>query len=354
MSIDRRSTPARQDASPIRVLIVDDSVVARAVLMRILAERDDFIVVAQSSSIAAALKTLDEKNVDVILLDLHMPGVDGIAALPELIARGRGARILVVSSACTDGAAATLEVMGLGAAGTLLKPDPVAISSRFGDELVGRLRRIARPARGSAPDPDIVLPPPLECVAIGASTGGVPALRAFFDALPRAFDVPILVTQHLPAPFIPFFADQLTAMTGRRTRVAAPGHMPLRGELLLAPGDAHLTLVRTGQVVHVRLERSRVPSGCMPSVDPMLASVGRLYGAAALGVVLSGMGKDGAQGARALVHAGGLVMAQDAASSVVWGMPGVVAEAGLARAVAPPAELARLVVARMDESNAWK
>ena len=124
--------------------------------------------------------------------------------------------------------------------------------------------------------------------------------------------------------------------------------------MLLAPGDAHLTLVRTGGVVHVRLERSRVPSGCMPSVDPMLGSIGRLYGAGALGVVLSGMGKDGALGAQALVNTGGVVMVQDAASSVVWGMPGAVADAGLARAVAPPAELAALVMARMEGATPWK
>ena len=197
------------------MLIVDDSVVARAVLARILDDQDDLLVVGQSSSVAAGLKTLDEQIVDVIVLDLPMPGVDSVAALTELIARGRGARVLVVSSACADKGAAALATTGLGAAGTLLKPETAAISSRFGDELAERLRRIAPATRATAIEPEVVAPPPLECVAIGASTGGVPALRAFFDVLPRTFDVPILVTQHLPAPFIPFFADQLTAMTGR-------------------------------------------------------------------------------------------------------------------------------------------
>ncbi len=191
--------------------------------------------------------------------------------------------------------------------------------------------------------------------ALAHRPAGVHALSEFFAALPRDFATPILVTQHLPAPFMPFFADQLQEMTGRPARVAAPGMQPNPGEILLAPGDAHLTLVRTGRVVHVRLERGRAASGCLPSVDPMLASIGRLFGAAALGVVLSGMGRDGATGAEQLVKAGGAVLVQDAATSVVWGMPGVIANAGIAHAVAPPAELARRVATwGQGEPAPWK
>jgi two-component system chemotaxis response regulator CheB len=368
MSTALRIEPNPKDRadSPIRVLIVDDSVVARTVLGRMLGDRPDFEVVGQASSAVAALATLARAKVDIILLDLEMPEIDGLAALPDLIERGNGARVLVVSSACADGAASTLAALSRGAADTLLKPGVAAFAGRFADELADRLRRIARPSGPAALAPvrrqvtapttvPTAVPGTLACLGIGASTGGVHALSEFFAVLPRAFAVPILVTQHLPAPFMPFFADQLREMTGRPTRVAAPGMQPNPGEILLAPGDAHLTLVRTGQVVHVRLERGRAASGCLPSVDPMLASIGRLFGAGALGVVLSGMGRDGASGAEQLVSAGGAVLVQDAATSVVWGMPGVIANAGLAHMIAPPAELARRVATWGEgDPNPWK
>jgi two-component system, chemotaxis family, protein-glutamate methylesterase/glutaminase len=344
----------------IRVLIVDDSVVARAVLARLLSDHADIDVVGAAGSAPAAFQILAEKRVDIILLDLEMPGIHGMAALPELIARGRGARVLIVSSACADGATASIAALRNGAADTMLKPSAAAFAGAFADDLVDRLRRIARPGT-CAPRPSrlqaATATPPLrkarriECLGIGASTGGVPALAAFFQALPDSFDAPIVLTQHLPEYFMPYFAAQLVEMTGRPTRLAAPGLQPIRGEILLAPGDAHLTLVKTGSVIHVRLERKRSASGCLPSVDPMFNSIGRLYGPGAVGVVLSGMGRDGAQGAEQLVAAGGAVVAQDADSSVVWGMPGAIAEGGFASVVATPAELARRI-AEWDEGNA--
>ena len=148
-------------------------------------------------------------------------------------------------------------------------------------------------------------------------------------------------------------ACQLSEMTGRPTRIGAPGLQPQPGELLLAPGDAHMTLVRTGPVIHVRLERKRAVSGCMPSVDPMLASIGKVYGPTAVGVILSGMGRDGLEGAGELVSMGGSLLAQDEATSVVWGMPGAVANARLAHAVLPPDELARRIAAWSEGDAAW-
>lgn len=344
--------------APLRVLIVDDSAVARTVLARMLAAHDDIQVVGQAGSAAAALTILAHAAIDIILLDLEMPEVGGLAALPDLIAQSGGARVLIVSSACADGAAATLEALSRGAVDTLLKPGAAAFAGRFAEELADRLRRIAKSGKagltngaasadrarlGSRSTTGPAVPRRLECLAIGASTGGVHALSEFFAQLPRGFVAPILVTQHLPPPFMPFFADQLHTMTGRPTRVAEPGMLPAPGEILLAPGHAHLTLVRTGSVIHVRLDEGRVPSGCRPSVDPMFESIGRVFGPGAVGVVLSGMGRDGARGAEALVGSGGAVLAQDAATSVVWGMPGAIANAGLARMVAPPSELARCV-----------
>ena len=331
-------------------------------MTRLLGEHDDIEVVGQAGSAASAHHILEEKKVDIILLDLEMPGVSGLVALPELIQHGNGARVLIVSSACADGAASSIAALRLGAADTLLKPGAAQYSGRFAEELLDRLRRIARPggaepqSRGAFSHSPIQKPSArrLECLAIGSSTGGVHALARFFGALPDSFTTPILITQHLPAPFMPYFAGQLAEMTGRPTRIGAPGLQPQPGELLLAPGDAHMTLVRTGPVIHIRLERKRAVSGCMPSVDPMLASIGRVYGPAAVGVILSGMGRDGLEGAGELVAAGGSLLAQDEASSVVWGMPGAVANAQLAHAVLPPDELARRIAAWSEGDAAWK
>jgi two-component system chemotaxis response regulator CheB len=178
--------------------------------------------------------------------------------------------------------------------------------------------------------------------------------------LPGPIGAPILVTQHLPALFMPYFARQLEAVSGRRARVAEEGEALRADEIHLAPGDAHLCVVREAGLPRIRLDRKRAASGCLPSVDPMLASLAAAYGRDGVGVMLSGMGRDGLQGSRRLVECGGVMLAQDRPSAVVWGMPRVVAEAGLASAVLPPAELARLVAAHAapspheGEVPAWK
>ncbi len=169
--------------------------------------------------------------------------------------------------------------------------------------------------------------------------------------LPKRIGVPILVTQHLPAPFMPVFARQLRAAALREAMVAEDGMPLLPDRILLAPGDAHLTVESVGESVIVRLTHERSLSGCLPSVDPMLASVGAVYGAGALGVVLTGMGRDGVEGAARLVACGGSVLAQDEASCAVWGMPRAVLEAGLACAVLPPDKIARRIVARTEERS---
>jgi two-component system chemotaxis response regulator CheB len=164
--------------------------------------------------------------------------------------------------------------------------------------------------------------------------------------LPTDFDAPILITQHLPPVFMPFFADQLSALSGRTVRVAKGGATLKRGEILVAPGEAHLGLVRAGKAVKTVLLDQVAMSRCCPSVDPMFTSVGEVYGDGALGVVMTGMGRDGAIGAAAIADAGGTVIVQDAVSSAVWGMPGTVARAGLASLIAPPAGLAAYAARR--------
>jgi two-component system chemotaxis response regulator CheB len=192
---------------------------------------------------------------------------------------------------------------------------------------------------------------PIDVLAIGASTGGIHALGVLFHALPRRIGVPILLTQHLPLPFMPVFARQLGTIAHRTCVVAQEGMELQPDHIFLAPGDAHLTLEPSNNGPVVRLSHGRTSTGCLPSVDPMLASVGALYGPGALGVVLTGMGRDGVEGASTLVARGGSIIAQDEASCAVWGMPRAVLEAGLVCAVLPPDKIARRIASRTEEQR---
>jgi two-component system chemotaxis response regulator CheB len=193
-------------------------------------------------------------------------------------------------------------------------------------------------------------PDPIGILAIGASTGGIHAIAALFQALPPKIGVPILVTQHLPSPFMPVFARQLGIAARREALVAEDGMKLLSDRIIIAPGDAHLTIESSDRGQFVKLSRERAPSGCLPSVDPMFASAGAEFGDGAVGVILTGMGKDGAEGASKLVARGGSVLAQDEASCAVWGMPRAVIEAGLACAVMPPEKMGRRIASRVGDA----
>lgn len=342
-----RSGPAA-DATCTHILVVDDSAVARAVIGRAIESDPRFRVVGSVPHAAAALGFLQGNRVDAVVLDIEMPGVNGLAALPSLIAHGRGAKVLIVSSSAGEGASATIEALALGAADTLVKPAPGGFSSRFSTELVEKLGRLctAEPlAEAIRPAPRGTTVSGFDVVAIGASTGGIHALKLILTELPASFTLPILITQHLPESFMPYFAAQV-AILARRPCAVAEDRMRVRpGHVIVAPGDAHMRLVSAGGGAAIRLVKTRATSGCMPSVDPMLESLAEVYGARALAIVLSGMGRDGKDGAGDVARAGGVVLVQDRESSVVWGMPGAVAASGSAHAVLPPAEIARLIVA---------
>lgn len=361
----RALTSARNAAAqrrPIRLLIVDDSAVARAVFTRMVSDRAEFELTATVPSAEAALVFLARHRVDIIILDIELPGQDGLSAMPALIAASSGARVLVVSSSAERGAAASIRAMTLGAADTLAKPGAGTFGGRFAEVLAEKLVRIGHaPDSGTGGDrireplPHVPLRPlakgRVACVAIGASTGGLLALSDLLRALPPAFAAPILVTQHLPPSFMGIFAMQVQEMSGRPTEVAGAGTPLARGSILVAPGDGHLCIEISGGRPRVRITSERVESGCLPSVDPMLTSVAEAFGGTAIGIVLSGMGRDGLRGAERLAVAGSDVFVQDRSSSVVWGMPGVVAQAGLASAMLPPAQIADLLV-RRDRSIA--
>ena len=321
---------------PISVLIVDDSVVARAALARTVAADSAMVVAAAVDSAAQAIAFLASSTVDVVLLDIEMPGRDGLSALPDLLAAGRGAHVLIVASTAAQGAEATIRALALGASDTLAKPEASGMGAGFGGLLLDRIARLGR-ARTAAPAPQLFpliegKTGPVRLAAIGASTGGLKALAELFQALPPSFSAPILVTQHLPPSFMPYFADQLALLSRRPTRVAVDRHEIAAGEILVAPGTAHLT-VSAGTRLRVRLSNAPSASRCCPSVDPMLASIAHTLGDAAVGIVLSGMGRDGLLGGRAMVAAGATMLVQNEASSTIWGMPGVIARDGAGRHV---------------------
>lgn len=341
--------PALQRGRRVRVMVVDDSLIVRAAFSRLVEQEADLELAAAVSTAEDALALLAGERVDVILLDLEMPGIGGLGALPQLIERAREAKIMVVSSLTADGAEQTVEALALGAADTLQKPTTGGFDKEYKDKLLAKIRALGRrPLRKAtsgeaAANAPILRSPSRErarVVAIGASTGGIHSIGQLFGALPKGLGIPILITQHLPASFTAAFAQQLRELSGRQTLVASDGSALPPDAITIAPGDAHLTVMRKASGPAIKLERRPAPSGCMPSVDPMFASIAEVYGAAALGVVLTGMGRDGTLGAEEIAEAGGTILVQNEATSAVWGMPGSIARAGLASAILHPLDIA--------------
>jgi two-component system, chemotaxis family, protein-glutamate methylesterase/glutaminase len=347
-------------------MIVDDSTVARAVLSRMVASDPAFEITAVAGTAEDAIEALGECRVDVVILDLEMPGAGGLKSIPRIIGAAAGAKIMIVSSLAEDGAEQTVAALALGAADTMPKPGTGRFNGKFSEILLSKLKALAYAvqtpvssgyaSKASGPQAALRSMPtdPIDILAIGASTGGIHALGTLFHTLPKRIGVPILVTQHLPTPFMPVFARQLGAIAHRPAVVAEDGMVLEPDHILLAPGDAHLTLEPSKEGAVVRLSHGRSSSGCMPSVDPMFASVGAVYGAGALGVVLTGMGRDGVEGAATLVCCGGSIIAQDESSCAVWGMPRAVLEAGLVAAVLPPDKIARRIASRTEEQPECK
>lgn len=337
-------------------MIVDDSVVARAVLSRMVESDDAFELAAVAGTAEDAIDALHAVRVDTILLDLEMPGAGGLRSIPRILDAAMGAHIMIVSSMAEEGAEETVAALALGAADALPKPGTGRFNGRFSEVLLSRLKALGYAENRApvlTPSPVVSAPlramsnDPIQLLAIGASTGGIHALNSFFEALPKRIGVPILVTQHLPPPFMPVFARQLSIASKREALVAEDGMALLPDRVIIAPGEAHLTVQGKPDNAFIRLDTTPASSGCMPSLDPMLQSAGSVFGAGAAGVVLTGMGRDGVLGAARLVSAGGSVLAQDEATSAVWGMPKAILDAGLACAVMEPDKIAARIATRV-------
>jgi two-component system chemotaxis response regulator CheB len=371
---------AAQD--PIRVMIVDDAVVVRGLVSRWIDEEPDLKTVASVRTGRDAVDQLLRVNPDVVVLDIDMPDLDGLSALPLLLEKKRDLTVIMASTLTRRNAEVSLKALSLGAADYIPKPATnreVTTSATFRRELIEKVRQLgARRKRGftstpaeprarqpfavpSAPGtqprqkfsvaeprtvalqpgaPDIKLRPfsPLlpRVLLIGSSTGGPQALTGLVERIKPVYGrAPVLITQHMPPTFTTILAEHLARASGQTAHEAIDGEPVLPGTIYLAPGGKHMTVVKRNNQPAISLNEGPMVNFCRPAVDPLFASAAQVWGSAILAVVLTGMGSDGTRGAEDIVAAGGSVIAQDEATSVVWGMPGAAAHAGVCAAVLP-------------------
>jgi two-component system chemotaxis response regulator CheB len=335
---------------PIRVVVADDSAVMRNAVAGVLRADPAFNVVAVVKNGREAVTALLGVEIDVAVMDVEMPELDGLGALRELRAAHCRTKVVMFSTTTQRGSRAAVEALTSGAVDCVAKPTGVgnlaASIDRIRVELVPRLKAI-----GVRPGGHRVAPPASagaeyhrhpHLIAIGASTGGPDALCALLTALPRGFDIPIAVVQHIPATFARALTERLTQVA-RRTVQEVTAEVPLRrGAIMMATGDAHLVVTAAPDgSLRARPTHSPPVNNVRPSVDVLLTNLPPTLMPATVVVILTGMGRDGADGAQVVARNGGHVMVQDEASSVVWGMPGAVVKAGVAHVVAPIPHLAR-------------
>ena len=351
-ALARAAPPAADTAAAARVMICDDSLVIRGAIARMLESDPAIRVVAKVSNGRAAIEELGRTRVDVVVLDIEMPVLDGMAALPLLLRADPGLRVIMASTLTTRGADIAMRALRLGAADYVPKPSSVGTGGddAFRREIIekvkglARLRRRPQAAGAQPPTTRLALRPPPRMpprlLAIGSSTGGPQALFSLFQGLGRGLDVPVVLTQHMPATFTPILAEHITRLGAMPCHEAQDGE-PLRpGRIYLAPGDRHLLVGAGKSGLHAQLSTSPPENYCRPSVDPMLRSATEACDGRILIAMLTGMGHDGLAGTRQAIAAGAAAIAQDEATSVVWGMPGAIAQAGLCHAVLPLPALA--------------
>jgi two-component system chemotaxis response regulator CheB len=350
---------------PYRVMVVDDSAVIRGLLTRAL-EKDPTIKVAASvGNGEAAIKALERHDIDVVILDIEMPVMDGLTALPKLLAAKPGIQIIMASTLTRKNAEVSLRALQAGAADYLPKPTSTSEltgADAFRRELLEKVKALAKAARPARPATSravgqkaaaaAVARSPVRpiilrkasaalprIIAIGSSTGGPQALLEVLRDMAASVKLPILITQHMPATFTTLLAEHIERATGVPCAEGRDGEAVSAGRIYLAPGNYHMTVERAAVGSVIRLNQDQPENFCRPSVDPMLRSLAPVYGSALLTLILTGMGTDGQKGAAEVVAAGGTVIAQDEATSVVWGMPGAVATSGLCSAVLPIREI---------------
>jgi two-component system chemotaxis response regulator CheB len=350
----------------VRVLVVDDAAIIRRLVCDELAKDPELEVAGTAANGKIALARLPQVNPDIVILDVEMPEMDGLETLRELRKTYRRLPVIMFSSLTERGATATLDALALGATDYFTKPNSGQLEESLEvirRELIPEIKAICAKAKAAAPAPAPAaapmpgriatsLPGPgartgVEVLAIGTSTGGPNALVEIFPQLPADFPVPIVLVQHMPPMFTRLLAERLSARSALKVVEGASGLVLQRGHAYVAPGDFHMTVVPDGAQRRLLLNQGPPENSCRPAVDPLFRSVAQVYGAGALAVVLTGMGQDGLRGCQALREAGAPIVVQDEATSVVWGMPGAVARAGLADRILPLSMIASEVVQRV-------
>jgi len=374
------SSPKSESSDPYRVMVVDDSAVIRGLVARALEGDPDIRVVASVGDGQMAINSLQRNTVDVIVLDIEMPVMDGLTALPKLLAVAPSVKIIMASTLTLRNADVSMRALEAGAADYIPKPTStreISGADNFRRELISKVKALGANARraGSRARGDMrPLPPPVsaggvlapggtlaqrlraeagppklrsapvpagrpDVIAIGSSTGGPQALFEVLGHLKGTGLPPILITQHMPATFTTILAEHITRQCGVPCAEAKEGEGIVEGRAYVAPGDFHMLVGNRGGLPSLTLSKDPPENFCRPAVDPMLRSIVKAYGRKVLAVILTGMGQDGLKGCQEVTTAGGLVVGQDEASSVVWGMPGAVATAGLCSAILPLKEI---------------
>lgn len=380
MSVAATVTPpvAPVAQQPIRVMVVDDAVVVRGLVSRWVDAEPDMKIVASLRTGQDAIDQLERADPEVVLLDVEMPVLDGMAALPLLLQKRTNLAVIMVSTVTRRNAEVTLKALTLGAADYVPKPETnhqITTSESFRRELIEKIRNIGWRRRGRKFVPTAPASTPtgqprkaftVEGVAdgnvhalqapqlpseiklrpftattprvllIGASTGGPQALGTILSSLGSVIDrAPVLVTQHMPPTFTTILSEHLSRVSGRPAREASAGEPILAGNIYVAPGGRHFSVARIDGSAVAQIDNGPPINFCKPAVDPLFSSASKVWGGWNLAVILTGMGTDGTGGAGDIAAAGGNVLAQDEASSVVWGMPGSAAHAGHCAAVLP-------------------
>ncbi len=346
----------------IRILIVDDAVVVRRQVTEILSDDPSLEVVGAAATGHIALAKIPQVNPDVVILDVLMPEMDGLETLAAIQKRYPHLCVIMFSAFTERGAAVTLDALSLGARDYVAKPTRTssiqAVREYIQQELIPKIKVFCADISGLEQEALVITPrslprstvdntriraygnTPVQIVAIGVSTGGPDALTKILPQFPANFPVPIVIVQHMPAMFTQRLADRLTAKCDLSVAEGFDGAQVKPGQIWIAPGGFHMIVERTGTSVRLRIHQDPPENFCRPAVDVLFRSVAQIYGAGAIAVVLTGMGQDGLRGCESIREAGGQILVQDEATSIVWGMPGFVAKAGLADKVLPLEQIA--------------
>lgn len=351
-------------SGPIQVMVVDDSAVIRGLISRTLEEDQGIRVVTSVSNGELAIGAIVRHAVDVVVLDIEMPVMDGLTALPKLIAASPRTKIIMASTLTKKNAEVSLAALAAGAADYVSKPSTnreINGGDDFKTELTAKVKALGVVARGNGPTAPVAAAAPQrqsvvvgtgpvqtrpmptvfnpEIIAIGSSTGGPKALLDVMRLIGPGLRQPIIITQHMPPTFTTILAEHISKQCAVPTTEGVDGEPLVGGRCYVAPGDFHMTVERKGMGSVIRLSKGPRENFCRPAVDPMLRSAVAVFGRNVLVAILTGMGQDGMLGCKAVAGVDGVVLAQDEATSVVWGMPGAVAHAGVCNAIMPIAEI---------------